>query len=165
MADDRHLAVADLAKGARVLPCDADRVTAFLPKTGVIQEQDTVALALALEQALDARAVQVRFIPGQIGQQIMQPLRMRSRDYARQGVTIFVWVLVEQPGHVAFQSLGALALPKLHLKGGQKVLDRRQRRSWSLRKMLIEVKLFSHASIRHFGKAVYGPNQRKREDH
>ena len=123
---NRHLAVAHLAKGARVLPRDTHRVAAFLAKAGVIQEQLRVALGLELEQALDSLAVKISFLPGQIGQQIVQPLRMRYRDHARQGFAILIRVLVEQPGDIALQVLGALALAKLHTKKGRGI----PRRGW-----------------------------------
>ena len=85
-----HLAVPNLAEGARVLGSNADRGSPFLRQAGIIEDQDPISHRMQFQQALYAHFIQFERVPGRIGEQMLQALDGGSRDHVRNGVTRLV---------------------------------------------------------------------------
>jgi hypothetical protein len=99
----------------------------LLAKTGVIKDQHAVALGRQPRQHLDPLPVEVRFIPGHAGQQVVQPLIGGAGDHPGQGLAVLVGMLGQQARDIPVQNPGAGGLRKVDPKGSQKLRQLRHR--------------------------------------
>ena len=119
MAGDGDLAVAGFAQRARVLALHPGRRAALLGKAGIVEDQDAVPLGGQRQQVREARPVERLLVPGQRGQEMLQPLLGGAGDDGGQRVAVLVGVLGEESRAVAFQRPGTGALPKVQREAGQ----------------------------------------------
>ena len=127
MTIDRHLTVGDFPHRPRILPGHPDRVAALFLKACIIKDQHPIPGAGQGQHLGDPLPVEGLLIPDHVGQQVLQLLLAGLWHDLRQGVTVFVGMLTEQPGHILAQGLRARPLSKLHPQRGQELCQLRQR--------------------------------------
>ena len=130
---DGHLAVARLAQGAGVLPLHADGALTLLGEAGVVEDEDRVAFAGKSPQGVDALVVEVVFVEGDAGQQVVQALLVGAGDDLGEGVAVLVVVLGQQAGEVAFQGLPPLGAAEVDVERAQEFVQLRQGRGRGMR--------------------------------
>ena len=122
----RHLAVAHLPQGPRILPRHPDRGLTLLGKAGIVEDQHPLADGGLGDHLLDPLAVEILLIPLHVGEKLLQALLAGARDRFGHRVAILVGQCCQQPCQVALQGFLALRATETHLEGGQKLLQFRQ---------------------------------------
>ncbi len=102
-----HLAVANFAQRSGVLWGDADRGAPLLGQAGVVKHQNAITHRMQLQQALHAHFIQLEWVPGSVGEQVLQSLAGGSCDHVSNGVRGLVGQIGEEPGHVALHTVSA----------------------------------------------------------
>ena len=123
MAVDSHLAIANLAQRAGVLPRHANGGLALLGEAGVVEDQGRIALGGQVPQILDALLVEIVVVPGHGREQALQGLFGGARDDSGNGVAVLVGMFGEHPGEVAFQGVGGLGTGEVDVEGTQKLVQ------------------------------------------
>ncbi len=111
-----HLRVANFAQRPGVLRGHADRGVPLLRQAGIVKDQHAIAHRMQCEQALDARFVQCEWVPGRIGQQVLQALNRGSGDHVGDRVARLVGQVRQQPREVALHAVPAGVPPKQRSK-------------------------------------------------
>ena len=62
---------------------------------------------MQLQQALHAHFIQFEWVPGRIGEQVLQPLDRGSCDHVCNGVTRLMGQIAEQPCEIALHAVSA----------------------------------------------------------
>lgn len=133
VAIDRHLTIADLAGRPCLLARHADRGRAFFDEARVINDQDPIAFAGQCRHLLNTLPIERRFIPNQIGEQLLQVLLRRAGHDLRQSVAILLWMLGQQASQIAFEAGKTPLEREFETEGGEKFGQFRQRFTWCLR--------------------------------
>lgn len=114
VAGERYLAVTRLAQRPGLLPLDSGRALPLRPEAGAVENDHGVALGGECEHLLDALSVQVIFVPGHVGEEILQLLLARARYDLGNSVAVLVWALGEEPAHVSLEHHDTWALDEVH---------------------------------------------------
>lgn len=76
-------------------------------QASIVKDEDAIGHRMQGEQSLHAHFIQFEWVPGRVGEQVLQPLNGSSRYYIRDGITGLVREIGKQPGQVAFHAVSA----------------------------------------------------------
>ena len=116
-ADD-HLAIGDLAQGARVLAGDAPGTPPLFGQAGIVQPQQAVRPTLR-HQGGHALLVERWGLPGCIGQEIWSACGRGASHRRSDGVAVLPLQVCEQTGEVTLHARPAGGAAKQWREGGQ----------------------------------------------
>ncbi len=97
----RHLAVAHLAQGPRILPGHAYRGLALLGKARIVEDQHPLTNGRLGNHLFHPLAVEVLLVPLHVGEKLLQTLLTGTGDSLGYGVAVLVGQLGQQPGQGA----------------------------------------------------------------
>jgi hypothetical protein len=79
----------------------------LLRQTSVVKHQKAIAHRMQFQQALHAHFIQFEWVPGSVGEKVLQALDGGSCDHVSDGVTGLVGQIGEEPRHVALHTVSA----------------------------------------------------------
>ena len=110
--------------------CTPTEQLTLLGEAGVVEDQDARRPRWAVRAVCGRAGVEVVFVEGDAGQQVVQALLGGAGDDLGDGIAVLVGVLGQQPGEVAFQGLPPLGAAEVDMEGGEELVQLRQ---WSAR--------------------------------
>src|SRR5918996_4196192 len=126
-AGDRHLRVAHLAQGARVLAGHPHRSFPLFGEAGVIQQQHAIAQGSGGQHQLHSLTIEVFLIPGHAAEEPLEALLTGAWHGLSNGVAVLVGQFCEPSGGVAFPGSPGLRAVETHLEAAQEPLKLGQR--------------------------------------
>jgi len=86
-----------------------------------------------LHEGADTLVVEVVFIEGDVGEQLVQPLLAGVGDDLGEGIAVFVGVFGEQSGEVTLEGLSPLGAAEVDMEGTEELVQFRQSRRGCMR--------------------------------